>query len=113
MNRFPSTSRSSGPLPLAMKSGSRPTAFIARTGLLTPPGMTRRARSKSSRDRASFKPSRERASRMSCFPLGVVGREVEQSNLLELRGGVEDRAVVLTGPGDGGNAVENRVAFLF
>jgi hypothetical protein len=32
------------PLPEAMKIGSRPIARIARTGELTPPGITRRAR---------------------------------------------------------------------
>ena len=42
--RLPSTSKSSAPLPSAMKSGPRPIERMARTGEFTPPGSTRRAR---------------------------------------------------------------------
>ena len=42
---LPSVSRICGPWPLAMKGGVPPTAPKERTGLLTPPGMRRRARS--------------------------------------------------------------------
>ena len=43
--RFPSTSSRYAPSPRATKNGSsRPTAFIARTGELTPPGMSSSAR---------------------------------------------------------------------
>jgi hypothetical protein len=41
---LPSTSRMMGPEPDSMKIGSRPIERIARTGELTPPGMSRAAR---------------------------------------------------------------------
>jgi hypothetical protein len=43
----PSTSVRYGPVPLAMKRGVPPTAWKARTGLFTPPGITACARSNS------------------------------------------------------------------
>src|SRR3954463_3838517 len=91
----PSTSTSSAPAPLATKIGSRPIERIARTGEFTPPGSTARARSNSP---------------VLSFPaLEVVG-EVEEADLLELRRGVERRAVVDAGLR--GDRVENRVALL-
>src|SRR5215218_4959310 len=48
---LPSTSVSQAPLAEAMKRGVPPTALNARTGEFTPPGVTARARSKSSSDR--------------------------------------------------------------
>ncbi len=42
----PSSSTTRAPRPRAMIGGSPPTAAKARTGLLTPPGSTRRARSR-------------------------------------------------------------------
>src|SRR3954462_6684041 len=91
----PSTSTSSAPAPLAMKIGSRPIERIARTGELTPPGSTARARSNSG---------------VLSFPaLEVVG-EVEEPDLLELGRRVERRAVVDAGLG--GDRVEDRVALV-
>src|SRR4051812_12555123 len=91
----PSTSMSSAPSPLATKIGSRPIERIARTGELTPPGSTARARSNSG---------------VLSFPaLEVVG-EVEEPDLLELGRRVERRAVVDAGLG--GDRVEDRVALL-
>ena len=49
---LPSTSVSQAPRAEAMKRGVPPTASKARTGEFTPPGVTARARSKSSSDRA-------------------------------------------------------------
>ena len=46
----PSTSVRYGPRPLAMKRGVPPTARKARTGELTPPGVTARARSRRAAD---------------------------------------------------------------
>src|SRR5215217_8059084 len=78
-----------------MKIGSRPIARIARTGELTPPGRTARARSNSA---------------VLSFPaLEVVG-EVEEPDLLELGRRVEGGA--LLDPGLGGDRVEDRVALL-
>src|SRR3954462_13923067 len=91
----PSTSTSSAPAPLAMKIGSRPIERIARTGELTPPGSTARARSNSG---------------VLSFPaLEVVG-EVQEPDLLELGRRVERRAVIDAGLG--GDRVEDRVALL-
>src|SRR3954454_13549456 len=91
----PSTSMSSAPSPLATKIGSRPIERIARTGELTPPGSTARARSNSG---------------VLSFPaLEVVG-EVEEPDLLELGRRVERRAVVDAGLG--GDRVEDRVALV-
>src|SRR3954447_752006 len=85
----------SGPSPRAMKIGSRPIARMARTGELTPPGRSARARSNSS---------------VLSFPaLEVVG-EVEEADLLELGRGVERRA--LGDAGVLGDRVEDRVALL-
>src|SRR5215831_1044643 len=50
MYSLPSTSQSRAPWARAKKMGSPPTARKARTGELTPPGMLRRARAKSSLD---------------------------------------------------------------
>src|SRR2546423_3436624 len=91
----PSTSMSSAPAPLATKIGSRPIERIARTGELTPPGSTARARSNSGA--------------LSFPALEVVG-EVEEPDLLELGRRVEGRAVVDAGVG--GDRVENRVALV-
>src|SRR2546423_13523960 len=89
----PSTSTSSAPDPLATKIGSRPIERIARTGELTPPGSTARARSNSG---------------VLSFPaLEVVG-EVEEPDLLELGRRVQRRAVVDARLG--GDRVEDRVA---
>src|SRR5262249_61472689 len=49
----PSASRTRQPSPETRKRGVSPTEPKARTGLLTPPGITRRARSKSSRERGA------------------------------------------------------------
>src|SRR3954453_23120612 len=95
MYERPSTSTSSAPAPLATKSGSRPIERIARTGGLTPPGSTARARSNSGA--------------LSFPALEVVG-EVEEPDLLELGRRVERRAVVDAGLG--GDRVEDRVALL-
>src|SRR3954454_9912982 len=96
MYALPSTSTSSAPDPLATKIGSRPIERMARTGEFTPPGSTARARLNGS---------------VLSFPaLEVVG-EVEEPDLLELRRGVERRAVV--DPGLDRDRVEDRVAFLF
>src|SRR4051794_34142964 len=78
-----------------MKTGSRPIARIARTGEFTPPGRSAWARLNSS---------------VLSFPaLEVVG-EVEEADLLELRRGVERRALVHAGVL--GDRVEDRVALL-
>src|SRR3954451_3161954 len=91
----PSTSTSSAPAPYATKIGSRPIERIARTGELTPPGSTARARSNSG---------------VLSFPaLEVVG-EVDEPDLLELGRRVERRAVVDAGLG--GDRVEDRVALV-
>src|SRR3954452_2138985 len=96
MYRLPSTSTISAPSPRAMKIGSRPIARMARTGELTPPGSSARARSNSS---------------VLSFPaLEVVG-EVEKADLLELGRRVERRALVHTRVL--GDRVEDRVALLF
>ena len=52
MYSLPSTSHTRAPLPLAMNGGVPSTARNERTGLLTPPGMTRWAWSKSCWDLA-------------------------------------------------------------
>src|SRR5262249_44339314 len=54
MYSLPSTSTTRLPRPSAMNGGSPPTDLNARTGEFTPPGMERRARANSSRERASF-----------------------------------------------------------
>src|SRR5215468_9116779 len=54
MYSLPSTSKIRAPLPRAMKRGVSPTDPNARTGLLTPPGISLRARSKSLRERVVF-----------------------------------------------------------
>src|SRR3954471_15195363 len=95
MYERPSTSTSSAPAPLATKSGSRPIERIARTGELTPPGSTARARSNSGA--------------LSFPALEVVG-EVEEPDLLELGRRVERRAVVDAGLG--GDRVEDGVALV-
>src|SRR5947208_950610 len=95
MYERPSTSTSSAPAPLATKIGSRPIERIARTGEFTPPGSTARARSNSG---------------VLSFPaLELVG-EVEEPDLLELRGRVERRVVVDAGLER--DRVEDRVALL-
>src|SRR3954466_8958528 len=91
----PSPSTSSAPAPLATKIGSRPIERIARTGELTPPGSTARARSNSP---------------VLSFPaLELVG-EVEEPDLLELGRRVERRAVLDAGLER--DRVEDRVALL-
>src|SRR4051812_37655738 len=61
-----------GPSPRAMNSGTPPTAPKARAGLLTPPGMTRAARSKASRlrTRTGFdsRDGPDVVTDMRCFP---------------------------------------------
>src|SRR3954454_13733764 len=95
MYERPSTPSSSAPARLATKIGSRPIARIARTGEFTPPGRTARALSNSS---------------VLSFPaLEVVG-EVEEADLLELRRGVERRAVLDAGLL--GDRVEDGVALV-
>jgi len=54
---FPSTSVRYGPLPDAMTTGVPPTDPNARTGELTPPGVTMDARAKSSRERGPAPPA--------------------------------------------------------
>src|SRR5262249_10849570 len=83
------------------KIGSRPICRIARTGELTPPGSTRRARSYSSALRGVFS-----------FPPGVVVGEVVQADLLVLGRGVERGAIVGAHPALGRDRVEDRVALL-
>src|SRR5579862_2073542 len=87
------------PLPEAMKIGSRPIERIARTGEFTPPGITRCAR-----------PYRALDVGVRAFPVAVVIREVQESDLLELGRRVEGRAV--GDPGLLGDRVEDRVALL-
>src|SRR5215218_2227396 len=89
-----------------MKSGSRPIECIARTGELTPPGRSVRARAYSSAERASASSD----ARVLTFPGLELVREIQQSDLLELGRGVERRAL-----GDAvrlGDRVEDRVALL-
>ncbi len=50
MYALPSTSQMREPSALRMKSGVPPTAWKARTGEFTPPGISRRARANSSSD---------------------------------------------------------------
>src|SRR6202040_2673520 len=111
MNRLPSTSTSSAPSPRAMKSGSRPIARIARTGELTPPGSTSRARRYSSAECVSVSDAvtNPRSSVPRLPALELLG-EVQQADLLELRRRVERRALM-----DArllGDRVEHRVALL-
>src|SRR3954452_3694604 len=95
MYRLPSTSTISAPSPRAMKIGSRPIARMARTGEFTPPGRSAWARLNSS---------------VLSFPaLEVVG-EIEEADLLELRRGVQRRALLHAGVL--GDRVEDRVALL-
>ncbi len=58
---LPSTSISSAPSPRATKIGSRPIARIARTGELTPPGISSSARLYSSAERVSVSDAVKRA----------------------------------------------------
>src|SRR5687767_9573735 len=53
----PSASHIRDPSALRMKGGEPPTALKARTGELTPPGMSRRARANSSSDCVTGRPS--------------------------------------------------------
>src|SRR5438270_9583223 len=93
-----------------MKIGSRPIARIARTGELTPPGRSSRARRYSSAERASDSEAVTAASSVFALPgLELVG-EVQQPDLLELGRRVERRALADARlPGD---RVEDRVALL-
>src|ERR1017187_478002 len=100
-----------------MKIGSRPMARIARTGELTPPGITCRARLYSAAERVSVNavigPAGEAlesatSSSVRALPLLEVLGEVEEADLLELRRGVQRRA--LMDPGLIGDRVEHRVA---
>src|SRR4051812_47429341 len=74
--------------------GSRPIARMARTGEFTPPGSTAAARRYSSADRVSLSEDGALTSgRVLRLPAAEVVGEVEHPHLLELRGGVEGRAV--------------------
>src|SRR3954463_3281833 len=115
--RLPSTSSSSAPSPRATKIGSRPIERIARTGELTPPGGSSRARRYSSADlKRGAQPGRWPGEHGSLFlsvlrfPLLVLVREVEKAGLLELGRGVE-RAPVLDA-GEFGDRVEDGVALI-
>src|SRR5437763_12775421 len=136
MCSFLSTSQIRGPAPLEMKIGSRPIARIARTGELTPPGSSSRARRYSSLERVvsvgvdpprGFPPrvlisppditsrltaraSRSLNARVLAFPVPVLLGEVQQADLLELGRGVERGAFADSGVL--GDRVEDRVAFL-
>src|SRR5919106_6318601 len=88
----------SAPSPRATNTGSRPICRIARTGELTPPGSTRRARSYSS------------ALRVFSFPPRVLVGEVVQADLLVLGRGIERGAVVRSHSALGRDRVEDRVA---
>src|SRR6476660_3076313 len=85
-----------------MKIGSRPIWRIARTGELTPPGRTRRAR--------SYSPSELG---MLGLPGGVFVGEVAQADLLVLGRGVEGGAAVGADAAVLGDRVEDCVALLF
>src|SRR5262245_33975326 len=94
MSSRPSAVQTRAPCPLAMKTGWPPTALNARTGELTPPGITRSARSKSLRDgsigtasgyltsiRSGLRAWRERARpELSARPGAAQGRRREQRN---------------------------------
>src|SRR5450755_193057 len=131
MYSLPSTSRIIAPAPEAMKIGSRPIDRIARTGELTPPGSSGSARAYSSLERvvsnpasmvtiyprcfAAMRNSPGRRSRphshagVLAFPVPVVRGEIQQSNLLELRGGVQRCPFLDTGLAR--DRVQDRVAF--
>src|SRR5277367_705580 len=101
----------SAPLPRAMKIGSRPIAPIARTGELTPPGISSSARRYSSAERVSVSEAvtNPRSGVLGLPVLEVLG-EVQQADLLELGRGVQRGA-----PVDArqlGDRVEHRVALL-
>src|SRR4029077_15635726 len=103
---------SSAPRPDAKKIGSRPTDRIARTGLLTPPGISPRARSKSSCERSWRRTSPSARSAISGLPLGIVLGEVPKPDLLVLGRGVERRTILTFQPANLRDAVEHRVALL-
>src|SRR5437867_5281012 len=68
---LPSASRTRAPSPQTMNRGVPPTALNARTGELTPPGMTRCARANSSSERVIESRSGDPAGEV----LGVVGQD--------------------------------------
>src|SRR5438874_12699536 len=111
MKRLPSTSTSSAPSARAMKIGSRPIARIARTGELTPPGITSSARRYSSPERVSVSDAvTDGLSSVLALPALEVLGEVQEADLLELGRGVERRA--LLDARLGGHGVEHGVALL-
>src|SRR5256885_14547170 len=73
MYRLPSTSVRRAPSPRAKNSGSPPTALKARTGELTPPGMTWRALSNRLRERVPMGCSARSAPQQPGRLLGEVG----------------------------------------
>src|SRR5829696_3440459 len=87
-----------------MKTGSRPTCRIARTGEFTPPGRTFSARRYSSADRSKLG--------MLGLPGGVLLGEIPEADLLVLGRGVESGAVVGAHPALLGDRLEDRVALL-
>src|SRR2546423_3187616 len=93
-----------------MKIGSRPIARIARTGELTPPGMTSTARRASSSERVSVSEAVTPSAQACSLPVGEVLGEVELSDLLELRRRVQRGALADTRLL--GDRVEHRVALL-
>src|SRR5688572_211886 len=100
-------STSSAPWPRSTNSGSRPIARIARTGEFTPPGRYMSARAYCCAERRSRSEivTRPSYAGVLLFPVLEVVGEVEEPDLLELRRGVERRAL-----GDvelGGDRVED------
>src|SRR4051812_45070959 len=94
-----------------MKMGSRPTAPIARTGELTPPGIRCAARANSSPERVSVSDAvTAPCSGVALLPILELVREIEQADLLELGRGVQRRA--LGDAGHLGDRIEHGVALL-
>src|SRR5437660_7328311 len=111
MKRLPSTSTISAPSPRAMKIGSRPIARMARTGELTPPGMSASARRYCSAERVSVSDTVTGSrSSVPALPGREVLGEVQQPDLLELRGGVQRGA--LADAGARRDRVEHRITLL-
>src|SRR3954453_21156768 len=87
-------------------------ARIARTGELTPPGMRPTARTWIASEVRVSMPLARGVPPVRLFPLGVVGREVVEPDLLELRRGIEGGAVLPVQGARRGDPVQDRVALL-
>src|SRR5262245_17806716 len=100
----PSSATTRAPHALAMKRGSPPTARKARTGLLTPPGMTARARSKRALDWGSdMRPliaARRRLGLGGVDALHQLGDGGEQIGHEAVVGDLEDGRVAVLVDGD-------------